>query len=135
MTHNKIRPLSPHWTIWRPGVWMAVSITHRITGVGLSLVGLTLLVWWLAAIAAGPAAYAVFIDTFTGSDGGLNILGYVIFVGLTWAAFQHIGSGIRHLFQDIGAGYELRKSARSALAVYLFSPVATALFWAYLLLR
>ena len=35
---------------------MALSILHRMTGVALAL-GTLLLVWWLLAAAAGPAAF------------------------------------------------------------------------------
>ncbi len=47
------RPLSPHLTVWRWGPGMAVSILHRITGAGLTIVGLAVLTWWLIAIAGG----------------------------------------------------------------------------------
>ena len=36
------RPLSPHLTIYRWPVTMMTSITHRITGVGLSVVAVFL---------------------------------------------------------------------------------------------
>ena len=34
--------------------------------------------------------------------------GCVVLVGLTWAFWQHSFSGLRHLFLDMGAGYELK---------------------------
>jgi succinate dehydrogenase / fumarate reductase cytochrome b subunit len=43
------RPLSPHLTIWRWGPHMLVSILHRITGAGLSIVGGLVFLWWLWA--------------------------------------------------------------------------------------
>src|SRR5262249_48866901 len=39
------RPLSPHWTIYRPMLSMMMSIVHRITG-GALYVGTLLLVCW-----------------------------------------------------------------------------------------
>ncbi len=45
------RPLSPHLQIYKPEITSALSIFHRITGVGLS-VGTLLLVWWLVAAAS-----------------------------------------------------------------------------------
>lgn len=127
------RPLSPHLSVWRPGVHMIVSITHRITGDGMATVGTVLLVWWLASIAAGPAAYASFLDIFTLASGQLNIIGYVIGIGLTLAFFQHMASGLRHLVLDTGAGYELRANKRGAAATFVASVVLTAAYWAYLL--
>ena len=54
------RPLSPHLQIWKWGPHMAVSILHRITGDGMALMGLGVLVWWLAALAGGAESYANF---------------------------------------------------------------------------
>ena len=39
------RPLSPHLTIYRWPVTMMTSITHRATGIALS-VGMLILAWW-----------------------------------------------------------------------------------------
>jgi len=112
---------------------MLVSILHRATGDGMALVGTIVFVWWLAALAGGEATYAGFVDTFTVSDGRLNILGYVIGIGMTWAFFQHLASGIRHLVMDTGAGFELRTNKTFALLTIVFSILATIAFWAYLL--
>ena len=49
-----------------------------------------------------------FLDVFTTSNGRLNVVGWVLGIGLTWAFFQHLANGIRHLFMDIGANFELK---------------------------
>lgn len=112
---------------------MLVSILHRVTGVGIALVGLPLFLWWLVALASGPERYAGFVDTFTVKAGGLNILGYVIGVGLSFAFFQHMMSGLRHLVMDTGAGFELKLNKIFAMLTMVGSAVLTLLFWAYLL--
>lgn len=104
---------------------MAVSFMHRITGTGLALAGTGMLLWFLTSVAAGPEAYETF-RRFAGSWFGTALL-----VGLTWAVFQHMGSGIRHLFMDVGAGYELRTARRSSILVFVLGPIATAAFWGY----
>jgi succinate dehydrogenase / fumarate reductase cytochrome b subunit len=119
------RPLSPHLTIWRWGPNMVVSILHRITGAGLSIVGLAVLTWWLMAIAGGGDSYATFVKAAT------HWLGTVILIGLTWAFFQHLFSGIRHLLMDTGMGYELKANKAGANATIVGSIIATALVWAY----
>jgi succinate dehydrogenase / fumarate reductase cytochrome b subunit len=129
------RPLSPHLSIWKWGPHMTVSILHRITGSGMATVGAVLLVWWLAAMAGGAASYAAFIDLFTLQSGALNVVGYVVLIGLTLSFFQHMLTGIRHLVLDTGAGYELRVNKMWATATMILSPILTALFWAYLLTR
>ena len=79
MSTTPNRPLSPHLTIWKWGPHMTVSILHRITGSGLTVVGLAVLAWWLAALAAGDEAYALF------SAVAQHWAGMIILVGLTWA--------------------------------------------------
>lgn len=112
---------------------MLVSIVHRALGVGMALVGAPILTWGLAAAAAGEESYAGFRDVFTYADGSLNAIGYVIFIGLTWALLQHMMTGIRHLVLDTGAGYELRRNKMGALMTLVASALLTILFWAYLL--
>ncbi len=123
------RPLSPHLQIWRWGPHMLVSILHRVSGQGLALVGLAVLVWWLGALASGPEAYATF-QAVMGSP-----LGMVVLVGLSWAFFTHTMSGLRHFVLDIGAGYELDTNRAWSVASPLIAIALTAAFWAVILLR
>jgi succinate dehydrogenase / fumarate reductase cytochrome b subunit len=127
MAATKTRPLSPHLSIWRWGPHMAVSILHRVTGGGLSVVGLAVLTWWLTAVAAGPAAYATFAKVMT------SPIGLIVPVGLTWAFFQHLLSGIRHLAMDTGAAFELGTNKLFAILTIVGSLGLTACVWAYLL--
>ncbi len=126
---NPSRPLGPHLQVWRWGPHMLVSILHRATGTGMATAGTAVLVWWLAAAASGREAYDRFLSWFTGDWAPL---GYLLGIGLTWAFFQHLGNGIRHLFMDMGANYELRGNKMSAVATMVFAPIATAALWAYL---
>ena len=130
---NAKRPLSPHLSIWKWGPHMAVSIVHRATGTAMALGGTILLVWWLAALASGPDAYAAFADLFTLKSGALNIAGWIAGVGLTLVFFQHMASGVRHLFLDQGANFELGANKRTALLTFAFAVIATAGYWIYLL--
>jgi succinate dehydrogenase / fumarate reductase cytochrome b subunit len=127
MHRNASRPLSPHLTIWRWGPHMLVSILHRITGSGLSVVGMIALVWWLTAAASGPEAYETFADH---AD---NWYGVVIGIGLSWALFQHTLSGLRHFVMDIGAGYELSTNKFWATMTLVGAATLTALLWIYIL--
>ncbi len=117
------RPLSPHLTIWKWGPHMLVSILHRVTGSALTIAGLALLAWWLLAIADGPAAYEQFVAAAT------HPLGYVVMIGLTWAFWQHFFSGLRHLFMDMGAGYELKTNKLFAVLTIAAALFATAVTW------
>ncbi|WP_353205530.1 succinate dehydrogenase, cytochrome b556 subunit [Sphingomonas sp.] len=126
----RARPLSPHLSVWKPGPAMIVSILHRITGDGMATVGTVVLVWWLAAISGGPASYASFHYVFMALWGGA--IGYLFGIGLTLSFFQHLATGIRHFFLDVGANYDLKGNRAGSIATMVFSVVATAAFWAYL---
>lgn len=110
---------------------MTVSILHRVTGSGLATVGAFLLVWFLAAIASGEQAYATFRDVFTLNNGHLNVVGWVIGVGLTFSLFQHAMSGIRHLVLDTGAAFELKLNRNLARLTFVGSTLLTLAFWLY----
>ena len=131
-SRNPARPLSPHLQVYKWGPHMLVSILHRVTGSGMATVGAMLLVWFLAALAGGAESYATFVDTFTVDGGGLNILGFVVGIGLTLSLFQHMMTGIRHLVLDTGAGYELKTNKTWALMTMVASVALTAAFWLYL---
>jgi succinate dehydrogenase / fumarate reductase cytochrome b subunit len=121
------RPLSPHLGIWRWRVHMAVSIFHRATGDGLAIGGTLILLWWLVALASGPEAYQAFLDV---AGGGF---GHLVLVALTWAVFQHMLSGLRHLAMDTGWGYDLATSRRTAILCFLGSIALTGATWAIIL--
>src|ERR1041384_1888033 len=127
MPQASSRPLSPHLTIWRWGPHMLVSILHRVTGAGLSLVGLAVLTWWLAALAGGAGTHRTF------GKAAAHPVGIIVLIGLTWAFFQHLFSGIRHLVMDTGAGFELATNKRFAILTVVGSVLLTALLWAFLL--
>ena len=131
-SRNPARPLSPHLTIWKWGPHMLVSILHRATGDGMATVGTLLFVWWLAALASGEEAYATFRDVFTTDAGALNVLGWVIAVGLTLSLFQHMMTGVRHFFLDAGAGFELKTNKTWSMLTIVAAVVLTAGYWLYM---
>uniref|UniRef100_UPI0025E036A8 succinate dehydrogenase, cytochrome b556 subunit n=1 Tax=Sphingopyxis sp. RIFCSPHIGHO2_12_FULL_65_19 TaxID=1802172 RepID=UPI0025E036A8 len=116
---------------------MAVSILHRVSGDGLAIVGAGMFLWWLGALAAGPDAYAAFVAcVWHDPDAGTfhqitNILGKVVLIGLTWAFFQHLFSGLRHFVLDTGAGYELKSNKLWSTLVIVGGVLATAVTWLY----
>ncbi|RVT41840.1 succinate dehydrogenase, cytochrome b556 subunit [Sphingobium algorifonticola] len=123
MARPQARPLSPHLSIWKWGPHMALSILHRVTGSSLAIVGALGLVWWLTAAASGPAYYAFFLEQAS------SWYGYVVMVGITWAFFQHLFSGLRHFVLDVGAGYELKTNKSWSLLIPVAALFTTAAIW------
>lgn len=117
------RPISPHLQVYRWKLHMALSILHRITGIGLAA-GLVLLVWWVSALATGREAYETFVACM------VHPLGRLVLFGVTFALIFHALNGIRHLFWDTGQGFELTTVKRSGQAVVVLSVVLTLAAWA-----
>jgi succinate dehydrogenase / fumarate reductase cytochrome b subunit len=117
------RPLSPHLQIYRWPVTMGTSIIHRVAGFGLAL-GTLLLTWWLVAAALGPDAYATFQAL------AFHWFGRLILLGFTLALVFHAMNGVRHLFWDMGLGFEMKTANRTGIAVYVLTIVLTWLIWA-----
>jgi succinate dehydrogenase / fumarate reductase, cytochrome b subunit len=124
------RPLSPFMLgqYYRFEWSSLLSFAHRITGIGLSL-GTLLLALWLVALAGGPRWYAAFNAHATAWYGQLLLLGW------SWALLYHLCNGIRHLFWDLGRGFELKTAARSGYAVVVVSLALTGACWALAWLR
>jgi succinate dehydrogenase / fumarate reductase cytochrome b subunit len=116
------RPLSPHLQVYKWQITMVLSISHRATGVALS-VGTLLLVWWLVALATGPQAFAV-AQGFIGSW-----LGKLMLLGWSFSLFFHLANGVRHLFWDAGYGFENKTTTASGWAVVVASVALTMIAW------
>lgn len=116
------RPLSPHISIYRWPVTMALSILHRATGVAMS-VGLVVFAVWLMQTAAGPQQYAEFSGLMSSLPGKLALIGW------SYAFFFHLGNGVRHLVWDAGYGFEKHQTHASAWFVLIISVLFTVAFW------
>ena len=95
----KERPLSPHLQVYRLPLTAWVSITHRATGVFLSL-GMILLVVFLLAIAQGSESFALVHSCLQSLAGRLFLWGWI------YSLLFHLCHGFRHLIWDTGHGFE-----------------------------
>lgn len=114
------RPLSPHLTVYRFEWTMIGSITHRITGVAMS-VGAALVAWWLFAAATSPERFATVDGLLTSWIGNLVLFGALL------ALCYHLLNGVRHLVWDAGFGFDLPTAAKSAQVVAIGAVVLTLL--------
>lgn len=101
---------------------MALSITHRATGIALSA-GAALLIYWIWAVTSGPARYEQAQALFASAPG------LVILFGLTFCFFYHLCNGVRHLYWDTARGLELHSVYRSGWTVIAASIVLTLVTW------
>ena len=118
----KPRPLSPFMIgpYYKPQLTSLMSITHRATGVFLSIVGAPLLLWWLIAVGSGPEAY----ESMRAIMGGL--VGTLVLIASVFCLSFHFLNGIRHLVWDTGRALEIETAYRFGWAVLIGSLLLTA---------
>ena len=116
------RPLSPHLQVYRLQLTSTLSILHRATGIALSA-GVLYLTAWVVCASGSYEVYAKF-QAFNSS-----IVGRIVLGGWLFCLFFHLFNGIRHLFWDVGYGFEIKDAYRSGWLVVAASLVATAISW------
>ena len=112
------RPLSPHLQIYKPQLTSVLSITHRGTGVFLSL-GALVLTYWLVSLAVSEELFNSFHLHASFWYGKLFLIGFV------FSLYYHLANGIRHLFWDIGLGLEISTTYKSGYFTIFISVVLT----------
>jgi|TARA_B100001971_G_scaffold169730_1_gene161603 succinate dehydrogenase / fumarate reductase cytochrome b subunit len=111
-------PLSPHIQIYNWHISSLISISHRITGI-INITIITLICFWVALLLLGNTNYELiqkFFETFFGK---------FIIIGVVWSFSFQILSEIRHLFWDLGIGFELKTSNITGLIVIFGSFILT----------
>jgi len=124
MTVKHSRPTSPHLQVYKLPLTGIISISHRITGVLLSA-GLLLVVMLFYAVSQGADAYAAMQSM-------VNFwVVKLMYWGFIYALFFHLCQGVRHVFWDLGEGFEpekLDKYAKIELATAFALTLATWIF-------
>ena len=111
-------PLSPHIQIYNWHISSLISISHRITGI-INIIIVTLICFWVALLLLGNLNYELiqkFFETYFGK---------FLIVGTVWSFSFQILSEIRHIFWDLGYGFELKTSNITGLLVIFGSFVLT----------
>ena len=120
MDNNK--PLSPHIQIYSWNISSLISISHRITGV-INIFVLTIICFWIASFLFGNSIYVIVQNILN------SFFGKFLVIGITWSFSFQILSEIRHLFWDMGYGFELTTSKISGIIVIFGSFVVTILIY------
>lgn len=116
------RPLSPHLQVYRPQLTSVLSISHRASGICLSM-GAVVLAIWLIAAAMGENAFAAI-------NGHLAAwYGKALLFAWSFALFYHLCNGIRHLAWDAGWGLELRTAYLTGYVTLAAAAALTVAAW------
>jgi succinate dehydrogenase / fumarate reductase cytochrome b subunit len=116
------RPLSPHLTIYKPMLTMAMSMAHRITGAALYL-SVALLALYLLGLGLGPSAFAAVSWIASG------FFGYLVLFLFSWAALHHLLGGLRHEVWDRGLYMDPKGRELMVQATLGGGIVLTLLLW------
>ena len=119
---NDSRPLSPHLSIHKKVLTALFSITHRITGIGLSAGSILIFVWFLL-IYLGPNYYLYFELI------SKNILFKLILIIWTVSIFYHLFNGCRKLYWSFGIGMDLKTVYNSGYVVLFLTFISTLIVW------
>ena len=113
-------PLSPHIQIYNWHISSLISISHRIIGI-INIIIVTLICFWVALLILGSSNYQLVQNFFE------TYIGKFFIVGTVWSfSFQALCE-IRHLFWDLGYGFELKISNITGLVVIFGSFILTIL--------
>ena len=115
-------PLSPHIQIYNWHISSLISISHRITGI-INIIIVTLICFWMALLFLGNTNYELiqkFFETYFGK---------FVITGTVWSFSFQILSEIRHMFWDLGFGFELKTSNLTGLLVIFGSLFLTILIF------
>ena len=115
-------PLSPHIQIYNWHISSLISISHRILGI-VNIIIITLICLWVALLVLGNSNYDLiqkFFETFFGK---------FLIISTVWSFSFQILSEIRHLFWDLGLGFELKTSNITGLFVIFGSFILTILIF------
>ena len=113
-------PLSPHIQIYNWHISSLVSISHRITGI-INIIIITLICFWVALLLLGNINYDLvqkFFETYFGK---------FFIVATVWSFSFQVLCEIRHLFWDLGYGFEIKTSNVTGLLVIFGSVFLTIL--------
>tara|TARA_B100000579_G_scaffold85537_1_gene66846 strand:+ start:1061 stop:1447 length:387 start_codon:yes stop_codon:yes gene_type:complete len=119
---EKNNPLSPHLQIYKWQISSLLSIAHRIVGV-INIIAITIICFWSLSLLLGAESYIMISNFFQ------SFFGKFIAVGISWTFSFHILNELRHLFWDLGYGFDLRTAKITGVLALLGSFVLTILFY------
>ena len=115
-------PISPHIQIYNWHISSLISISHRVTGI-INIIIITFICFWVALLLLGNSNYELVQNFFESYFGKFLILSTI------WSFSFQILSEIRHMFWDLGFGFELKTSNLTGLLVIFGSLFLTILIF------
>lgn len=115
------RPMSPHLSVYKPQLTSTLSIFHRITGLGASVV---LYGAGIGALFASSTSFPEIVQLIQNNVPHFVILTTKAAIG--GSLIYHTLNGIRHLIWDVGYGFQLKHLYLSGYIVVALTAIGTA---------
>lgn len=122
----KPAPTSPHLQVYRWNICSLTSIMHRLTGVILYL-SIVAISWYVVF-------YTYQIDVAASGEAcecwtkdAMNYIFAAAGIGMTFALYYHFCNGIRHLFWDLGKGFEKETAQTNGFLVIITAVILSVL--------
>lgn len=129
MISKSEKPLSPHLGIYKWQINMFLSILHRVSGVALYCF-LIAMIWWFSLSIIYPGSQTIsIINNIALSKFGKSIIAFSSFF-----FYYHLFNGLRHLFWDIGVGFEIRIMKFTSLLILFCTSFLTIMTFILLFL-
>lgn len=114
--------MSPHLQVYKLPLSAYVSIGNRVAGV-INSFALFMLVLVIASAAGTPTDSSTILWLL---NSWLGMLALFVF---TFTLYFHMCNGIRHLFWDVGVGFELETVDKTAKVSIAVAGVLTLITW------
>ena len=121
---NNSKPTSPHLQIYRWNISSITSIMHRLTGVALYF-SILAIAWFIVYYTYNIGSISEKENCECASMLILNIIFYGAIVAITFSLYYHFFNGIRHLFWDIGKGFELKTAKITGYLSIILATILT----------
>ncbi len=112
-------PLSPHLQVYRLPLTALLSISHRLSGLALS-VGAVLVALTLIAAGYGRDSYECARNLWD------SLPGRILVAVLLLCLYLHLCNGVRHLWWDLGRGLDPVQAQRSSWLILAATVALTA---------
>lgn len=121
-TQKSKRPLSPHLQVYKLPLTALMSISHRASGIVLTLGTLIVTAFFFAA-ASGAEHYNTVFDIAE------TWYGKVILIGWSAALYYHLCNGVRHMIWDTGRLLSKSASMKANYVVIASAIILTVGTW------
>lgn len=115
------RPMSPHLSVYKPQLTSTLSIFHRITGLGASVV---LYAGGIGALFCTSTSFPEIVQMIQNTMPHFLIVTTKAAIG--GSLVYHTLNGVRHLIWDVGYGFQLKHLYLSGYIVVALTAIGTA---------